>query len=241
MSDVLQPELRAQIHARLDLLIAAIDAAAPAAHALITASAADKDLLRRHAIEAVLRIRLARVAHARLVPALAAIDAGAAARVTEVLAAPEARRWLAALQRLGVIEAAVNIQQPMVATQLQQGYLYYTLEHDGPRGALCEAYLAAYLAERAPWDASVWRVIGDPGEPSEPAARTAALWNALMTVVRTPDDVARVHHHLDVGYGLWLAYFHELAALARPDLAGPPAEPAVVAVVGAQKLGSDVS
>jgi hypothetical protein len=242
MSDAIQPELRAQIHARLDLLIAALDAGAPAAHALATARPIDPGLHRRHAIEAVLRIRLARVAHGKLAPALAAIDPAAAQPWAQAAEAgqQDERAWLQALHRLGVIEAAVDVQRPMVSTQLWQGYLYYTLEHEGPRGVLCEAYLAAHLAQHAPWNVDV-RPAGETAPDAGAEARATVLWNALMAVVRSPDDVARINDHLDIGYGLWLAYFQELAALTRPDLAGPPAEPASVAVHGAQKLGSDVS
>jgi len=53
-------------------------------------------------------------------------------------------------------------------------------------------------------------------------------------VVKTPEEEARVVYHLEVYYGLLVAYFNELASTAEVDVSGPPLDPAGTAVWSAQ-------
>jgi hypothetical protein len=253
MSDVVNPEFHATTNTRLDSMIDAFYEATPAARYLATAGSIDKHLIARHTIETILRIRLLRCADSKVIQYFTRLNPYAAQKWCKYTGERmlHDRLFLKDLRTLGVSDEAVYGTEPLLATELLQGYRYYTLEHEGPRGLLSEAYFAEYTFKTtlAVWNANLRRALGEQAVQGAEAHRAYHLeedhvtevWNVLMSVVKTPDDEARVHYHLDAYYGLFLAYFNELASATHVDVSGPPPDPAGTAVWAAQRaalLGS---
>jgi len=228
-------------------LIAAGYEVSPAARYLASSSSIDKTLFARHTIETILRIRLARVADSKVLHHFARTNPFAAQRWCKYTADEmlQDRLFLQDLRHLGVSEETVSGTDSLLATKLLQGYLYYTMEHEGPRGVVCKAYFIEYAGRKtlAVWNGNVRQVLGEHAiqgaEAHLDSAReedhSAEIWNVLMSVVKTPEEEARVHYHLEVYFGLFVAYFNELASTTKVDVSRPPYEPAGATVWGAQR------
>jgi hypothetical protein len=249
VSDAIHPELYAKVNARLDAMIASFYDAAPAARYLATSASIEPQLYIRHTIETILRIRLARVADSKVIQHFTKTDPFAAekwAKYTQEEMLHD-RLFLKDLKSLGVTEEQVYATDPLLATKLLQGYLYYTIEHEGPRGLLCKSYFVEYTTRKtqAIWNRNVKRALGEKAVKGAEAHlsydvdedHSTDVWNVLMTVVKTPEDEARTLAHLEVYYGLFVAYFNELASVTQRDLAVPGLDAASAAVWGAQRAG----
>lgn len=247
MSEPINPELHAKVNARLDAMIAAFYEAAPAARHLATSSTIDKRMFERHTIETILRIRLARIADSKVIQHFTRTDPFAAqkwSKYTEEEMLHD-RLFLKDLKNLGISEETVYGTDPLLATKLLQGYLYYTIEHEGPRGLLCKSYFVEYTTKKtqALWNGNVKRALGEQAVKGAEAHlsydlaedHSADVWNVLMAVVKTPEDEARVFAHLEVYYGLFIAYFNELAGVTGLSGDRPALDPAGTAVWGAQR------
>ena len=245
----INPELHAKVNARLNTMLSSFYEAAPAARYLATSTSIDKGLFQRHTIETILRIRLARIADAKVIEHFARTDPFAAQKWAKYAEEEmlHDRLFLKDLKSLGVSEDTVYAHDTLVATKLLQGYLYYTIEHEGPRGLLTKAYFIEYTTRKTQglWNGNVARALGEQAVKGAEAHlsydiaedHTADVWNVLMAVVKTPADEARVFYHLDVYYGMFVAYFNELAATTKPDLLPRAAEPADAVVRAAQRIG----
>jgi hypothetical protein len=254
MSDAIRPEFYATVNAKLDKMIESFYEVSPGARYLATSSSIDKKLFVRHTIETILRIRLARVADSKVIQHFAKSDPFAAqkwSKYTEEEMLHD-RLFLKDLKNLGISEEQVYGSDPLLATKLLQGYLYYTIEHEGPRGLLCKSYFVEYTTKKtqAMWNGNVKRALGEQAVKGAEAHlnydlaedHSTDVWNVLMAVVDSAADEARVLYHLDVYYGLFLAYFSELAAAAKVDLGTPAQDAGSTAVWGAQRaaqLGAD--
>jgi hypothetical protein len=243
MSELVNPEFNATANLRLDGMIEAFYDASPAARHLATTTTIDKDLFVRHTIETILRIRLARIADSKVIQHFARTNPFAAkhwSRYTEEVMLHD-RLFLKDLKNIGVSEEAVYGTDPLIATKLLQGYLYYTIEHEGPCGILSKSYFVEYLTRKALalWTGGVRQVQGEPSiaevylDHEREDDHSTQVWNVLMAVVKTPEDEARVLYHLEVCCGLFIAYFNELAS--KVDVSPPPSDPAGAAVWGAQR------
>jgi hypothetical protein len=247
VSEAINSELYAKVNARLDAMIASFYEVAPAARYLASSHTIDPSLYVRHTIETILRIRLARIADSKVIQHFTRTDPLAAekwAKYTQEEMLHD-RLFLKDLKNLGVTEEQVYGANPLLATKLLQGYLYYTIEHEGPRGLLCKSYFIEYTTKKtqAIWNTNVKRALGEKSVKGAEAHlnydlaedHSADVWNVLMAVVKTPEDEVRVFAHLEVYYGLFLAYFNELASVAKRELAAPSLDAAGMAVWGAQR------
>jgi hypothetical protein len=203
-------------------MIEAFYDATPAARQLASASSIDKNLFVRHTVETVLRIRLARVADAKVIQHFTRTNPFAAqkwSRYTQQVMLHH-RLFLKDLKMIGVSEDTVYGTDPLIATKLLQGYLYYTIEHEGPCGILSKSYFVEYITRKAQplWSATGRRLQGESPAVEVPLDHeleddhSATIWNVLMAVVKTPEDEARVLYHLEVYCSLFIAYFNELAS-----------------------------
>src|SRR5215207_9294160 len=78
MADAINPAFYATVNARLDKMIESFYETAPAARYLASAGSVDKDLFKRHTIETILRIRLARIADSKVIQQFTRTDPFAA-------------------------------------------------------------------------------------------------------------------------------------------------------------------
>jgi hypothetical protein len=162
---ILNPEFRKRVNTLLEGFIVRFYAESPAARHLREAAAVDSELFKAHTVQTILRIRLARMADAKAVLLFTKSDPAAAqkwAQYTEEEMLHD-RLFLKDLRRLGMEEAEVYATPPFLATRLLQGYLYFTLEHEGPMGLLTKAYFLEYTsrATQSEWNANVRKSLGD--------------------------------------------------------------------------------
>lgn len=245
MSQSSNPVFRNKVDALLDGMIASVSGSAAAIDHLATSKQVDVDLFKRHTIETILRIRLARIADAKAIYLLARSNPSAAqkwARYAEEEMLHD-KLFLKDLTSMGVAEESVYGTEPLLSTRLLQGYLYYTLEHEGPRGLISKAYFLEYttLKTQGSWNQNVKKSLGDRAVRGANAhlaidqkdGHSSDVWNVLMEVTRTPEDEGRVLGHMQVYRGLFTAYFHELASRFQGEALVRPSHPAVIAVTSA--------
>jgi hypothetical protein len=245
MSQTINPVFRNKIDALLDGMISSVSGSAAAIDHLATARQVDVEMFKRHTIETILRIRLARIADAKAIYLLARSNPHAAqkwARYAEEEMLHD-KLFLKDLTSLGVAEESVYGTEPLLATRLLQGYLYYTLEHEGPRGLVSKAYFVEYttLKTQGSWNQNVRKSLGERAVRGADAhlaidqkdEHSSDVWNVLMEVTRTPEDEERVLRHMHVYCGLFTAYFHELASRFQGKSPVKSSHPAVVAVMAA--------
>jgi hypothetical protein len=230
MSQAVNPEFRAKVDALLDSMIETIYKSAPAARYLANSNQVDVELYKRHTVETILRIRLARIADSKALFLFTKSDPVAAhkwAKYTEEEMLHD-KLFLKDLKNLGMEEEAVYGTDPLLATKLLQGYLYYTIEHEGPRGLITKSYFVEYTTRKtqAMWNENVKRSLGDKAVRGAETHlsydvnldHSSDVWNVLMTTVKSKEDEERVLYHLHVYFGLFTAYFNELASKTKSDL-----------------------
>lgn len=224
MSQTVNPKFRAKVDALLDNMIKSIYEAAPAARYLASSNQVDAASFIQHTIQTILRIRLARIADAKAIGLFAKTDPVAAkhwAKYAEEEMLHD-KLFLKDLKNLGVDESTVYGTEPFRATKQLQGYLYYTLEHEGPRGLVSKAYFVEYTTRRTQgtWNENVKKSLGDTAVRGAEAHlsydidedHSSEVWNVLMTMALSPADEERVIDHMNVCYNLFVAYFNELAS-----------------------------
>ena len=231
MAHTVQPQFRAYVDGILDGMLACFYEQAPAARYLAHANQIDAELFKQHTIETILRIRLARVADGKAIHLFAKTNPVAAqkwAKYVEEEMLPD-RLFLKDLKNLALAEECAYTAEPLLATKLLQGYLYYTLEHEGPRGLVTKSYFVEYTTRRTQrqWNDNVE---SSPGKRAVKGAEahldhdidedhSTDVWNVLMTMVHSKEDEERVVYHLHAYFGLFSAYFNELASRVKIDLA----------------------
>jgi hypothetical protein len=215
-------DLRSRVDARIDAMLAQFYATVPSARHQLEASVVDRAYYARHNIENILRIRLARQADARAIVWLTRHDPPAAASWAHYTAEEMLHDALFArdLAAIGIERPQVDATEPFQATKLLQGYLYYTIEHEGPLALFTKAYFleATSLKTQPPWLDNLERTLGK--EPLLGARAHVSLdthddhagdvWNAVMSQVRGPEDEARALRHLETVAELFGMYFTEL-------------------------------
>jgi hypothetical protein len=245
MSELLNPEFNATVNQHLDGIVEAFYGSAPVMRQLATSPTIAKDLFIRHTIETVLRIRLARIADTKVILHFARTNPFAAQKWCQYTEASmlRDRLFLQDLRNLGVSDESVFGTDTSLATKLLQGYLYYTIEHEGPCALLSKAYFVEYITRKTQdlWHGQVTRTLDEPAVKGvevhllhdDDEDRSGYVWNVLMATVRSSEDEARVLYHLDACYGLFVACFNELAR--NGNVSPPPQDPAGAAVSGAHR------
>lgn len=225
-----QSDLRGHINTLLDNFITRLYLESPAARHLRESSAVDPEMFKAHTVQTILRIRLARMADAKAIFLFTKSDPLAAQRWAKYAEEEmlHDKLFLKDLKKLGMEEATIYATQPFLATRLLQGYLYYTLEHEGPMGLIAKAYFLEYTsrATQSEWNANIRRSLGpdavrgadahiniDVGED-----HATDVWDVLVSLVNRPEDEARLEAHIHTFAGLFTAYFAELGRL-RADVA----------------------
>lgn len=247
MSQVTNPEFREKVNAVLDSMIESVTTSVPTAKYLASAEKVDPVLFKRHTIETILRIRLARVADSKALMLFTKTDPQAAqkwAKYTEEEMLHD-RLFLNDLVNLGMDAEVVYATRPLVATELLQGYLYYALEHEGPRGLVSKSYFVEYTTYKTQkhWNANVKRSLGESSVRGAEAHHnidhekdhSSDVWDVLASTVKTKEDEDRVLHHMDVFFGLFCAYFNELASRTKSALLTGEEGVASTAVAAAQQ------
>ncbi len=231
-----------ELDARLDRMIEGIYKTQPASTHLRDAESVDADLYKRHTIESVLRIRLSRMADGKVIQLFARANPRLAKMWAQYSADEMLHDELFAkdLERLGVPRETIYGTEPFFATKLLQGYLYYTLEHEGPMAIVIRSYMIEYATgtTQGQWNENVARSLGKDAVKGasahlhfdETTGHGNDVWQILAALLHTQDDVRRMHRYVEDFVGLFMAYFSECSRLLAKD--APRAAPAPVVAVG---------
>ena len=249
MAQTIHPQFRAHVDGILDAMLARFYEQAPAARYLAQAGQIDVELFKRHTTETILRIRLARVADGKAIHHLAKTDPMAAQKWAKYAEEEmlHDRLFLKDLKNLGAAEESVYGTDPLLATKLLQGYLYYTLEHEGPQALVTKSYFVEYTTSKTQrqWNDNIKSSLGERAVKGAEAHlgydvdedHSTDVWNVLMTMVHGKEDEERVVYHLNAYFGLFSAYFNELASRVKADLVSRFQDTPSAIVQGAGRAG----
>jgi hypothetical protein len=222
MSESINPEFKAQINAKLDKTIEQYYVKDPFARKYVESEELNKKYYIRQTIELCLRIRLRRIMDSLVVHYFTKHDPRQAknwAKYTEEEMLHDAL-FVMDLERMGVSRDEIYKHEPFLSTKLLQGYLYYSLETEGPMATLVCSYSTEYTSRKTQpaWLEKLEKMLGKDmvrGAKTHmnydvEEDHTHFVWNVLMSQVKTPEDQRRVISHIDNLYGLVCGYSYEL-------------------------------
>lgn len=235
-NEILRPELRETVDAKLNAFIADFYLEAPYAQHLLNGSDIDMPYYKRHTIETILRIRRKRTIDAHAIRYFTLHDPETAKEWAEYTDDEmlHDQLFLADLQKVGIERDEVYATEPFLATKLLNGYFLYCLEFEGtPLAAIASSYFLEYTTRltQPDWLDNLEKTLG---EDNVQGARTHVnydieedhtgdVWNTLMSLVKTPEDEARLMRHMDHLYKLFVMYFVEAYEATAKDFAAKEA------------------
>lgn len=216
--------LRTAVEAKMHGMIRTMYDTFPMGRYFRDAPEISRDIFLRHTVQTILRIRLARIADAKTLVLLTKTNPRAAqlwARYADEEMLHD-RLFLKDIERMGATEQSVYGTKPFLATQLLQGFIYYTLEHEGPLGLLSKAYFLEFVSYNTQneWNKNLERALGEGAidgakshiEVDADEDHIGNVWNVVTMEIHNEADVARLHRYIDTYYLLFTAYLQELAS-----------------------------
>ncbi|MEV0642219.1 iron-containing redox enzyme family protein [Streptomyces sp. NPDC050619] len=243
------PELREHVDAFLDDAIVDFYKTVPYAQHQLNAKDINLDYYKRHNIETILRLRRKRTIDALALIHFTKYDpvrAKAWAHYTDDEMLHD-RMFAADLAKVGVSKDEIYSTEPFLSTKLLTGYLQYGIEYENsPLALVASVYFVEYTTTRTQpdWLDNLGKTLGDDHVKGQRAHVGTDLeddhddfvWEVLATLVKTPDDEAKLWEHLRHVFWLWKLYFvelHQKTVQGRPDdlidLPGPEQSPRPVA------------
>jgi pyrroloquinoline quinone (PQQ) biosynthesis protein C len=211
----------------------------------------NEDLYKRHNIETILRISLKRAVDPLVANYWASRDSKLC-KEWGLYGAEEGRHdrmFARDLHAIGMTDEEIYSTRPTFATELLNGYFYYTLATEGPLASMISGFYLEFVAGKTQPD---WLDVMERHlDPSLTRGARAHLsqdleddhvnmvWNMIMNVVKTAEDEERFIEHLIKINALFVSYFVEVytttaMANARAE------ERAMVAPVAAVKTAVEV-
>lgn len=230
-------ELRNKIDQTLNQMIEKFYTDAPYGAYQKDSQAIDLNYFIRHSIETVLRIRHKRMVDALVIhyftkhnPRLA--KAWAHYTEDEMLHGHMFARDIEKLAGI-TLEQIYKNYQPLFATQLLNGYFYFTLEHEGPLAAITSAYFLEYTTRKTQpiWLDNLEKVLGKEkllgarGHVNHDIRdnHNDFVWDVLFSLITSKEDEDKLFQHLHRIYGLFVAYFldvYQETVGKKSDVAG---------------------
>ncbi|RQZ67516.1 MULTISPECIES: hypothetical protein [Burkholderia] len=243
-SKLLNPEFRARIDAMLAQFEAAFYEKIEKAGDMLKPDAFDLGMYKRHNVETILRIALKRAVDPLVANYWASRDPQLC-KEWGLYGAEEGRHdrmFARDLHEVGMTDEEIYATRPTFATELLNGYFYYTMATEGPLASMVSGFYLEFVAGRTQpdWLDSVEVHLGK--DLTKGARRhlqqdieddhVNMVWNMIMRTVKTPADEARFVEHLVKINALFVSYFVEVARSARIS-APNPLEAAVTTPVAA--------
>jgi hypothetical protein len=129
------------------------------------------------------------------------------------------------LIRFGMTQEEIYSTKPTFATELLNGYFYYTMEVEDPLAAMVSGFYLETVASRTQpgWLDSIERHIGDKMTKGhlkldEVDEHADMVWNMINRVIETEEDKERFLGHLYKINALFIAYFVELSMMMQGDV-----------------------
>lgn len=192
------------------------------AQEMLDANKFDLDMYKRHNVETILRISLKRAVDPLIANYWATRDPQLC-KEWGLYGAEEGRHdrmFAGDLLKIGMIEEEIYSTRPTFATELLNGYFYYTLATEGPLAAMVSGFYLEYMATKTQPD---WLDIMEQhvGTDNTKGARahvafdidddhTDMVWNMIMRVIETEEDEERLIEHLIKINALFVSYFVEV-------------------------------
>lgn len=225
-ASLLKPEFRTRIDALLLKFEADFYEKIPFAKHMLNTDAFSMDFYKRANVETILRIALKRAVDPLIANYWATRDA-VLCKEWGLYGAEEGRHdrmFARDLHEVGMTDDEIYAHRPSFATELLNGYFYYTMATEGPLASMVSGFYLEWMAGKTQpdWLDRVEKHIGT--EKTRGARAHLAgdiedqhvdmVWNMIMRVLRTPEDEARFTEHLIKINSLFVAYFVEVAEQA---------------------------
>ena len=182
----------------------------------------DMDMYKRHNVETILRISLKRA----IDPIVANYWASRDPQLSKewgLYGAEEGRHdrmFAGDLHKVGMSDAEIYKTKPTFATELLNGYFYYTLAVEGPMASMISGFYLEYMAGKTQpdWLDVMEKHVG--ADKTKGARAHLALdddddhidmvWNMTMRMVENEEDEERFIDHLIKINSLFVSYFVEV-------------------------------
>lgn len=192
------------------------------AQAMLDTSAFDMNMYKRHNVETILRISLKRTVDPLIANYWATRDPQLS-KEWGLYGAEEGRHdrmFAGDLHKVGMTDEEIYATKPTFATELLNGYFYYTMATEGPLAAMISGFYLEYIASKTQPD---WLDVMEQhvGAENTKGARahlaldidddhTDMVWNMIMRVIKTEEDEELFVHHLTKINALFVSYFVEI-------------------------------
>ncbi|CAN0620809.1 conserved protein of unknown function [Burkholderia multivorans] len=251
-SNLLNPEFRAKIDAMLAQFEAAFYAKIDNAQEMLKSDSFDLNMYKRHNVETILRIALKRAVDPMIANYWAPRDPQLC-KEWGLYGAEEGRHdrmFARDLHDVGMTDDEIYATRPTFATELLNGYFYYTMATEGPLASMVSGFYLEFVAGRTQpdWLDSVEVHLGP--ERTKGARRhlqqdldddhVNMVWNMIMRTIKTPADEARFVEHLVKINALFVSYFVEVARSVREPKPSP-LEAAMTAPVAAISVAAEAA
>jgi hypothetical protein len=199
-------------------------------------------LYKRHNVETILRIALKRAVDPLISNYWATRDPQLC-KEWGLYGAEEGRHdrmFAGDLKLVGMTDEEIYSTKPTFATELLNGYFYYTLATEGPLASMVSGFYLEYVAGRTQPDWLDAMEVHVGKEKTKGARAHLALdeddehvdmvWNMIMRQIKTEEDEERFVEHLIKINALFVSYFVEVyTSTMTAAAAAAPEEKALVA------------
>lgn len=230
---LLNPEFRARIDAMLAQFEAAFYEKVAKAGDMLKPDTFDLAMYKRHNVETILRISLKRAIDPLIANYWATRDPQLC-KEWGLYGAEEGRHdrmFARDLHDVGMTDEEIYSTRPTFATELLNGYFYYTMATESPLASMVSGFYLEFVAGKTQPDWLDNMEIHLGKEKTKGARAHLELdivedhvdlaWNMIMRIVKTPQDEARFVEHLVKINALFVSYFIEIATgAAKPTPAG---------------------
>jgi hypothetical protein len=202
----------------------------------------DMNMYKRHNVETILRIALKRAVDPLIANYWATRDPQLC-KEWGLYGAEEGRHdrmFAGDLLKVGMTEEQIYSTRPTFATELLNGYFYYTLATDGPLASMISGFYLEYMATKTQPD---WLNVMEQyvGADKTKGARahiafdidddhTDMVWNMIMRIIETEEDEERFVEHLVKINALFVSYFVEVYTSIMLKASAKQPDPSAVAL-----------
>lgn len=219
-------ELRTRVDSLLDSFIESFYKEVAIGRHLMDSQQINMDYYKRHNIEIILRLRMKRTCDSYVIRHLTKHDPVQAKAWSEYTADEMLHDAFFAkdLEAVGVSKKEIYSTEPLLSTKLLMGYFLQAFEYeDSPLALIASVYFIEYTTVKTQpgWLDNLERVLGKEKIAGARAHVATDLdgdhddfvWNVLASLIKTPEDEARLFYHLRNIYRLWEFYFNEIHQL----------------------------
>lgn len=220
--NLLKPEFRQRINAMLAQFEDAFYKKVGNADKMLSSQYFNMDLYKRHNVETILRISLKRAVDPLVANYWATRDPQLC-KEWGLYGAEEGRHdrmFARDLHDVGMTDEEIYAIKPTFATELLNGYFYYTLATEGPLASMVSGFYLEFVAGKTQpdWLDQMEKHLGKEKTKGARAhlaqdiedSHVDMAWNMIMRIIKTPEDEAKFVEHLVKINALFVSYFIEV-------------------------------